>query len=164
MEDHNPTDKDFLGYRIGTKFARINALLPGPEEQFIRKTELAQRAGVPTREAPSAAYVWHLERFVKDHYECKLHSEEPGLIEKVGVRDGRSGAYFRLTQAGAVKKAKHAARLGPPAPTVPSTETPPFQPNFPQMNEPTPKLPYDSSRTKLEKYNRLVISRKSCDI
>jgi hypothetical protein len=43
-----------------------------------------------------------------------LLPEEPGLIEKFPERDGLSGAYFRLTQAGVAKKAKHASRLENP--------------------------------------------------
>jgi hypothetical protein len=119
MDDHNPADKDFLGCGLGTNRARINAFLPGPEERPIRKKELAKLAGVPTPDAPSSAHVSHLESFVKGERECKLLPEEPGLIEKFRGWEGLSGAYFRLTQAGEAKKAKHAARLGPPAHTVP---------------------------------------------
>lgn len=108
MDDQNPTGKDFLGCGIGTNCARINALLPGPNERPVRKIELARLAGVPTSDAPSSAHVSHLESFVKGERECKVLPEEPGLIEKSKEREGQRGSYFRLTQAGASKKEKHA--------------------------------------------------------
>ena len=61
MDDHNAAAKDFLGCGIGTYRARINLWLPGPEEPPIRKIDLARRAGIPTVNAPSAAFVSHLE-------------------------------------------------------------------------------------------------------
>lgn len=99
MSGHNPAEKDFLGCGLGTHCACVNAFLPGPEERTIRKIELAKLAGVPTPNAPSSAHVSHLESFV-----------EQGLIEKHPERDGLKGAFFRLTHAGAAKKAKHTTR------------------------------------------------------
>ncbi len=88
MDDYDPADKDFLGCRVGTNCARINALLPGPNERPIRKIELAKRAEIPAPQAPSSAHVSHLESFVKGHRECRLRREEPGLIRRAGV-EGR---------------------------------------------------------------------------
>jgi len=108
MVDHNLTIKDFLGCGCGTNCYRINTFLPGPEERPIRKKDLAKLAGVPTRDAPSSAHVSHLEAFVKGDRECKLLPDEPGLVEKLTEWEGIGGAFFRLTQAGASKKVKHA--------------------------------------------------------
>jgi hypothetical protein len=103
-------ETDFLGCDLDTNCARINAFLPGPGERPLRKVELAQRAGVPTVEAPAAAWVSHLERFVAGHPECTLPPGSPGLVEKFEEWEGVRGAYVRLTEAGARAKAKHAAQ------------------------------------------------------
>jgi hypothetical protein len=105
MADLNAAETDFLGCGVDTARARINAQLPGPDEPPLQKVELARRAGVPTPESPSAAYVSHLESFVAGDKECRLPAGEPGLVEKLAEWGGVQGAFFRLTAAGAARKA-----------------------------------------------------------
>ena len=162
MDDHNPTDKDFLGCGLGTKCARINAFLPGPKERPIRKIELAELAGVPTPDAPSSAHVSHLEYFVKGDRYCKLHPNEPGLIEKFNERDGKSGAYFRLTPAGAEAKEKHAVRRSQSVTAIPSAEPPQDKQVSSKRVECTPEAIQKRNSTKRARYDELVLSRKSC--
>jgi hypothetical protein len=109
MADLNAPETDFLGCGVGTARARINALLPGPDEPPIQKVELARLAGVPTPESPSAAHVSHLESFVAGDKECRLAAGEPGLVDKLTEWGGVPGAFFRLTAAGAARKASHTA-------------------------------------------------------